>query len=379
MSDTLLLAAAAVGASEATGTTDFTPIGADGDDTDDPPNSVARGIAPGLIGALRSATGGGPQLDIDLGGGRFEPGGGSSGGSGITDSIDQLAARLNQTTDEGATSGTVKDNAGELATLVENLNGGGDGGTAPEPSDDDGGISPIDAIRAVNNFDAGDAGTTVGEGAGDFAQNATGEAAEGIGASIGQIPFALVDGATDAGGAAGNPTRRWIADVTGAEGDDEGVNADRPGAGITDVIDMVASGEQGGVDPEDTQTPGEAVGSIADAAVGGLREYEENRPRSLSERIGKAVNDFNDRFSGGSSGPTDAGGSSDPPTLMEQATDLRPTDDGGSSSGSSGSGSSGGTSKAVETAIGSEDPEDEDDDAPPWRGSGSARNAGLVR
>lgn len=374
MSDTLLLAAAAVGASEATGTTNFTPIGADGDDeNDDPPNSVARGIAPGLIGALRSATGGsgGPQLDLDLGGGRYQPGGGSSGGGSV---IDELVARLDETTDAGNTSGTVKDNADRAGELIDQITDG----TVPVPSGGNGGgdggdsFGPLDAFEAVNNFDAAEAGTAFGEGASDFGTNATDGIVSGIGESIGQVPFALVDGATDAGGAAGNRTRRWIADVTGAEGDGEGVNADRPGAGITDVLDMAASGEQGGVDPEDTQTPGEAVASIADAAGDRLSGGLTGDPDTSIFGGGSGSS------GSGSSGPIDAGGSSDPPTLMEQAPDLSPTGDSGSS-GSSGSGSSGGTSSAVEATIGSEDPEDEDDDAQPWRGSGSARNAGLIR
>lgn len=364
------LLAAGLGAfavSEATGTTNLTAIGSGGDDGEDDENPLSS--IPGF--APPGPNGGPPAIDLS---------GLSLGGGGPSGTFQRVREIVQVPTGDSGSSGSDGSGGGPswqdiLGTVEEgslydpDRFGGGDGSDG-SGSGSRGDFDIWDGIQAVNNFDAGDAGTRVGEGTGDFVENAATGATEGIGAGIGSVPFGLVNGAIDAGQAAGDKSRKWIADVTGAEGDGEGVNAGRPGAGITDVIDMVAKGEQGGTDPEDTKTPGEALKSIGGAAWDGLKSYEENRPRSLSERAADAVNaevtdrmpdDAAEQFGSNDSGSDDSGGSS---IDTSGAVRLGGSDSGGSSSG--GSSSSGTTpsfrrSPSPDRVLGSEDPEDESD------------------
>lgn len=252
-----LAALGAFAASEASGVTDVTSLGRGGDRSGDEGGGDTPAGLPGL-GALQAQIGG---LR-----GAVARAGVNAPESGDASQLD-LAAAFERAVGAGAASVDVADPNQNLTRTVEVVRDAA-GGNVPSLTGGGGSGVPGGAFGILGGrlggFDPDAAGEAFGRGVGDVVEGTVSESSRGVGEAIGSVPFNLVGGAIKAGGEAGNATRRVIADVTGAEGDDTGVNADRPGAGITDVLDMVASGEQG--DPSRTYTPGEAVGAIGGAA-----------------------------------------------------------------------------------------------------------------
>jgi hypothetical protein len=336
---------AAFGAAEATGVTDVTGLGRQSDPSgggDTPAGNPALGALLGEVGALRAQvarSGAGGGADVSRPSGDLEAGDVAEllapiaeTAADARDAASEAAATAaaDAATDAAGAAADPNANAEQTAERIVRIvrTGGGSAGDSVIDTVTGGpGGSVIDTVTggsggsgggdggpndgfgifggALGGFDPDRAGESIGTGTGEFIEGAVSETAGGVGEAVGGIPFDLVGGAIEAGGEAGNATRRVIADVTGAEGDNSGINADRPGAGITDVLDMVASGEQG--DPPRTYTPGEAVGAIAETAAGGAADAAPDvgaladaadtsdaaaeNTRDLAESVGDAIPD----------------------------------------------------------------------------------------
>lgn len=348
------LIAAGLGAfavSEATGTTNLTTIGSSSDDEE---NENPLSSIPGF------AMGGGPPIDLsglsigggpnDSGGGGFDPFGsfdqltervtetvqvptGSGGGSGDTPGWQDLLGNLEQ--------GTLYDpdrfdDYGSSGSDESGGSGGGSGGV------DSPGSAALDAYNRITTPNDSFLGLNAGE--------RTTNAVESGGETVGGLPMefatGLFDGATAAGDAAGDGSRKWLQSVTGIEPQGTGINDDRPGIGVTDVITSVSKGTQDGRDESETTTLAELPGAVYEDVQGRLRGGSDDSSGFLDNfrpnRDGPLSLDSGGRSSSGSSGSSGS-------------------DDSGSSGSSGGSSGFVGRSPSPSSALGSDDPEDMDE------------------
>lgn len=288
---------------EATGITDFTPIGRSGEDNKDDPGSPASGIQTALA-ALS----------------------GQDAGSSVSEAL------IGQLADAARSGGTriierqVREIGNQQGALPNGIQAAITDNTRGDPQ------QPQVRTQTDNSNQS--------DGNGLWSN-----AVRNVGYGIGNTPFALAGGAIDAGVDAGNDSRRWLAnnDPT-TDSDDTGLLSS-----ARRNIDRIA----GSVGITNDPMPGYLGSSSANS-------YSSNSTSSSSSGGSSGSTSFSDAvggvgFSGGSSGGNDSGGNdsdtSDSGGSSYGSTNPYSSNSGGNDSGGNDSGGGGGLGGAVSDAA----------------------------